>query len=125
MTTFRILIVDDEPMLRDIATLSLRRDPSLDVKAASSASEALAIAETWRPDLIMLDVVMPDTDGPGLLVRLREIPACRTIPVLFLTARARPEDAQRYAAMGVADVIAKPFNPATLAATVRRHLPGV
>ena len=67
----KILYVDDEPDIREIAVLSLQRDPSFDVRPCGSGREALEAVKEWRPDLVMLDVVMPDMDGPAILARLR------------------------------------------------------
>ena len=118
----RILYVDDEPDMRDIVSLALDREPAFDVRSCGSGREALEIAAEWRPDLVLLDVVMPDMDGPTTLARLREIPAGRSVPVVFLTARSQPSDIARLTAFGAAGVIAKPFSPMKLAATVKIYL---
>ena len=72
---------------------------------------------------MMLDVVMPDMDGPELLARIRARPASGALPVVFISARGLTRDADRLKALGATGIIAKPFNPMTLAATVRRFLP--
>jgi CheY-like chemotaxis protein len=118
----RILYVDDEPDMRDIVSLSLDREPSFDVRSCGSGREALDIVAEWRPDAILLDVVMPDMDGPTTLARLREIPAGRSVPVVFLTARSHPSEIARLMALGAAGVIAKPFSPLNLASTVKIYL---
>ena len=123
MSTYRILYVDDEPDMREIAVLSLRREPSFEVRACGSGAEALALLDSWDPDLLMLDVVMPGMDGPELLAQIQGRRADRTPPVLFISARARSQDADKLKSLGATGVIAKPFNPMTLAATVRRYLP--
>lgn len=123
MKTYRILCVDDEPMMREIAALSLKRDSSFEVRTCGSGSEALASLDAWWPDLVVLDVVMPVMDGPEFLVRLRERAPERAIPVVFVTARAQPEETERLKALGAVGVIRKPFNPATLASAVRAYLP--
>ena len=123
MKTYRILCVDDEPMMRDVAALSLRRDPAFEVRTCSSGPEALASLDSWWPDLVVLDVVMPVMDGPEVLARLRERAPERPVPVVFVTARAQHEETERLKALGAAGVVAKPFNPATLAAVLRAFLP--
>jgi CheY-like chemotaxis protein len=123
MSTFRILYVDDEPDMREIAVLSLRREPSFEVQACASGACALALVESWNPDLVLLDVVMPEMDGPELLSRLRAARGERTPPVVFISARGLTKDADKLKALGAAGVIPKPFNPITLAAQVRHYLP--
>jgi CheY-like chemotaxis protein len=118
----KILYVDDEPDIREIAVLSMGLDPSLDVRSCGSGQEALEILGSWRPDLVMLDVMMPDMDGPATLARLRETENGRDVPVVFITARSQPQDVDRFLGLGAVGVIAKPFNPRTLAATVKSHL---
>jgi CheY-like chemotaxis protein len=118
----RILYVDDEPDMRDIVSHALGREPSFDVRSCGSGREALDIAAEWRPDLVLLDVVMPDMDGPTTLARLREIPAGQSVPVVFLTARSHSSEVERLMGLGAAGVIAKPFSPLNLAATIQIHL---
>jgi CheY-like chemotaxis protein len=119
----RILYVDDEADMREIAVLSLERDASFEVRPCGSGREALGLAAEWRPDLILLDVVMPDMDGPATLGHLRDVASLRGVPVVFITARSQPEEVERLVALGATAVIAKPFNPMTLAATVKAFLP--
>ncbi len=123
MSTFRILYVDDEPDMREIAVLSLRREPSFEVRACASGDDALTLLESWNPDLVLLDVVMPDMDGPEVLARIRAAHGERTPPVVFVSARGLTRDAEKLRALGAAGIVPKPFNPVTLAATVRRFLP--
>ena len=75
-----------------------------------------------RPDVVLLDVMMPHLDGPGTLARIRQRPAHRATPVIFMTARAQPGEVDHYRALGALDVITKPFDPMTLAADVRAVL---
>jgi CheY-like chemotaxis protein len=118
----KILYVDDEPGMREIATLALEREPTFEVRACASGAEALDSLDEWRPDLVMLDVVMPDMDGPATLARMRATECGRHMPVVFITARSRPEDVEQLVALGAAGVIAKPFNPRTLADDVKAYL---
>ena len=120
--SFRILHVDDDPEVRDVVELLLGDDPILTVKSSACADEALAIAAEWAPDLIMSDAMMPGTDGPDLLVRLRKGASTAAIPVIFMTALSRPHEVEELKLRGAFAVIAKPFDRATLAETMRRHL---
>lgn len=118
----RILYVDDEPDIREIAELGLSLDPELEVRSAANGIEALALIGRWMPDLVLLDVMMPGMDGPSTLARLRENPATRELPVVFITARAQTQEMQNFATLDARGVIAKPFDPMTLAAQVRAFL---
>lgn len=125
MTSFRILHVDDDPLMRDIVELSLGLDPGLLMMACASGEEALAAVDGWQPHLILCDVMMPDMDGPALLARLRERADTANTPVAFITARAPADEIERLKSLGAVAVIVKPFDPATLAAMLRRHLHAV
>ncbi|AZO70103.1 MAG: response regulator [Mesorhizobium sp.] len=118
----RILYVDDEDDIREIAQMSLELDPQFEVRSSASGIEALTDAADWRPDLILLDVMMPDMDGPETLRRLGESPLTASIPVVFITARTQTHEVERYLAMGAVGVIAKPFDPMALAGEVRKLL---
>ena len=119
---FKILYVDDEDDIREIAVISLELDADLSVRACDSGAAALKLASEWLPDLILLDVMMPDMDGPETLERLRRAPETASIPVVFTTARTQPEDLKRFASLGAAEVISKPFDPMTLAEQARAIL---
>lgn len=114
-TLHSILYVDDEDDIREIVELSLRLDGTLDVATCASGSEALAYLEVRIPDLVVLDVMMPGLDGPSTLARMRERPECASVPVVFLTAKAQRDELERFLALGAIGVIAKPFDPMTLA----------
>jgi len=120
--TIRLLYVDDEEDIREVALLALELDPNFKVRVCSSGREALAVAPIWAPALILLDVMMPLMDGPATLVKLRELPELASAPVVFITARAQAAERQRLLALGATGVIAKPFDPMTLADTVRSFL---
>jgi len=113
-----ILYVDDEPDIRLVASMALGLDPSLHVDTADSGEQALALLPQMRPDLVILDVMMPGLDGPTTLARMRADPALRWIPVVFMTAKAMPEEQARYLQLGAAGVIPKPFDPMRLASQV-------
>ena len=122
--TIRILYVDDEPDIREVACLALELDPELEVRACGSGAEAIETAQVWQPQLILLDVMMPGLDGPATFERLKAIPSTAMIPTVFITARTQTRETDTFKQMGVAGVIAKPFDPMTLADTVRSFLPG-
>jgi CheY-like chemotaxis protein len=125
MTAVRVLHVDDEPDIREVVALSLSLDPSFSVRGCSSGGDALAAAAAWSPDLILLDVMMPNMDGPTTLTHLRQSPKTANIPVVFMTARAQPRELEHFVSLGAEGVIAKPFDPMTLAAAVRNYVGGV
>ena len=115
----RVLYVDDEPDIREIAQIALDLDPGLVVETVASGEEAIVKAAVWRPDLILLDVMMPDMDGPTTLACLRARDDTRSIPVVFITARTQTREVQRLRVLGARAVISKPFDPMLLAAQVR------
>lgn len=119
----RVLYVDDEADIREIVELALGLDPELEVRTAASGREALTILAEWPADIALLDVTMPDMDGPTLLERMREIPELRDLPVAFVTARAQRSELQTFATLDAKGVIAKPFDPVSLASQVRALLP--
>jgi CheY-like chemotaxis protein len=110
----RILVVDDEDHIREVAGLSLGAVGGFSVTTAESGSEGLAKAAAERPDAILLDVMMPEMDGPTTFRRLQSEPATRDIPVVLLTAKVQPADRARFDELGVTAVLTKPFDPMTL-----------
>jgi two-component system OmpR family response regulator len=120
--SYRILHVDDDPLMRDVVELALNFESEFVVMSCENGEEALAAVPGWEPDLIILDVKLPGIDGQAVLARLRENPATAKIPVIFITARCPPAERERLMALGAVAVIAKPFYPVKLAETVRRHL---
>jgi CheY-like chemotaxis protein len=122
MTTLRILHVDDEPDIREVVEISLSLDPGFATRNCSSGAEALVAAVDWQPDIILCDVMMPVMDGPATLMRLRENALTANIPVIFMTARAQTRELDRFRSLGALGVIPKPFDPMTLAASVRSYV---
>ena len=118
----RILYVDDEDDIREVAVFSLELDPEVEVRAAASGAEALEILKGWSPDLVLLDVMMPKMDGPATLVQIRTMSDHDEMPVVFITARTQAHEVQKFIDMGGAGVIAKPFEPMSLAATARSFI---
>jgi len=119
----KILYVDDEPDIRTIVELALGLDPGLDVRLAESGPAALAMltGTGWRPDLALLDMMMPEMLGSELLAHLRTLPELASVPALFVTASARSSDIEDYIALGASGVITKPFDPMSLAQVVRGY----
>ena len=122
MSAVRILHVDDEPDIREIVEMSLGLNPDFEVRACACGADAVATAAEWLPSLILLDVMMPGMDGPTTLTHLRKNPRTADIPILFMTARAQAREVQQFIALGAQGVISKPFDPMTLAVSVRSHL---
>lgn len=126
MTRLHVLHVDDEPDIREVAAMSLEIDEGISLTSAASGTEALDLLQRdLRPDVILLDVMMPELDGPGTLAQLRKLPGHEGTPVIFMTARAQSSEVNRYIALGAIGVIVKPFDPMSLAASVRDALAGV
>jgi CheY-like chemotaxis protein len=123
MTALRVLHVDDEPDIREVVELSLGFDPDVVTRGCGTGLEALSVAADWRPDIILLDVMMPEMDGPTTLARLRENSKTAEIPVVFMTARAQTRELETFRSLGAAGVLPKPFDPMTLAASVRSYVP--
>lgn len=109
-----LLVVDDEDPIREIATLTLELTSGWQVTGASSGAEALKLAMALHPDAILLDVMMPDFDGPSTYRMLRSNVATKDIPVIFLTAKVHSSDDEKFMQMGVQGIIAKPFDPLSL-----------
>lgn len=114
----RVLFVDDDSGIRALARLALERKGGFTVEICASGAEALKRAASFSPDVIILDVMMPGMDGIETLRALRKLPETASIPVIFLTANTRAEEVNRYREEGAVEVIAKPFDPLTLASTV-------
>ncbi|MCB9641040.1 MAG: response regulator [Myxococcales bacterium] len=115
----RILYVEDEPDIQAIAKLALEAIGQFTVHLCNNGSIALAEAESFAPDLILLDVMMPGMDGPSTLQALRGIPSIAQTPVIFMTAKAQAHEIEQYKALGALDVITKPFDPMKLSQQIR------
>ncbi|WP_339900193.1 response regulator [uncultured Gilvimarinus sp.] len=113
-----ILYVEDEPDIRAIAELALQTIGGFSLISCASGKEALIAAKEQVPDLIVLDVMMPEMDGPETLRRLREMPLMADVPAIFMTAKVQPDEIAEYHALGALDVIPKPFDPLSLAQRV-------
>jgi CheY-like chemotaxis protein len=118
----RILIIDDEDDIREVAALSLETVAGWDVAVASSGAQGLIRAAEYNPDAILLDVMMPGMDGPSTFRELRKNPLTSKIPVVLLTAKVQSTDQRRFADLGVEGVLFKPFDPLTLSAQIASAL---
>ena len=118
----RVLVIDDEDDIREIAQDCLEIMGGYEVFTASSGSEGLADARAHQPDAILLDMMMPDMDGSTTFQKLQEDASIKSIPVILLTAKVHSSDRLRFAELGVAGVIAKPFDPISLSSQVAKVL---
>jgi CheY-like chemotaxis protein len=114
MSPKRILLVDDEDDIREVAGISLEAVGGWQVSRASSGVEGIAKALAERPDAILLDVMMPGIDGTTTFKRLQAHPQTRSIPVILLTAKVQTADRHRFEELGVAGMLTKPFDPMAL-----------
>lgn len=110
----RILIIDDEPDISKIVKITLESIANFTVKVCHSGKDSLAVIPEFKPDLILLDVMMPGLDGPETFNQIRELPLQTEIPVIFITAKTQSPEIIKYKALGAIAVIAKPFDPMTL-----------
>jgi len=120
VTIRRVLIVDDDEDVRNITELAASRLGNWETTLAANGVEALEKARSDPPDVILLDVMMPELDGPATLVRLREDPVTAGVPVIFLTAKAQRGEVESYKALGACGVIVKPFEIRNFVAQVRQ-----
>jgi two-component system, OmpR family, response regulator len=114
-----ILCIDDEEDILEVMKLALEAVGGFTVNTCSHSRDAVKLAEQLKPDLIMLDVMMPGQDGPSTLKLLQSNDNLVRIPVIFMTARVQQSEVNEYLALGVKGVIAKPFDPMTLANQVK------
>lgn len=115
----RILYAEDEPDIQTIARFALVKLGGFDLEVCASGEEAVRKAPGFKPDLLLLDVMMPDMDGPAALEAIRQLPSLSEVPVIFMTAKIQAHEVDEYERLGAIGVIAKPFDPVTLAGQVR------
>lgn len=118
----KVLIVDDDDSIRKVAKLSLERIAGWEVICAESGRRGILLAERERPDAILLDVMMPELDGPNTFLLLQDNPLTRGVPVILLTAKVQAIDRKKFEGLGVASVLPKPFDPLTLSKQVAQSL---
>jgi two-component system alkaline phosphatase synthesis response regulator PhoP len=124
MSRRHVLLIEDEDDIREVAALSLEAVGGWQVSSAGGGAAGVEIAREEHPDAILLDVMMPDIDGPATLRRLQTDPRTQDIPVIFLTAKAQLADRRSFAELGVVGTVTKPFDPMTLADQVDAILRG-
>jgi len=114
----RILIIDDDDDIREVAALTLEATAGWTIYTAPCGRDGIDVALEQKPDAILMDVMMPEMDGPTTFKEMQQIPAIAGIPVVLLTAKVQGVDQRRFAGLGVAAVLFKPFDPLTLAAQI-------
>ena len=122
MTTRRILIIDDEYDIRAVAQLTLKTVAGWDVSIAASGAEGLRQAADEQPEVILLDVMMPDMDGIETFRALQANPATQSIPVILMTAKVQAEEQRQFTEIGVAGIIPKPFKAMKLPDQIAKTL---
>jgi CheY-like chemotaxis protein len=122
MTKKSILLIDDEETIQEVVQVGIEIESGWQVAIASSGLEGIDLAQTQQPDVILLDVMMPEMDGIDTLSRLKHNQKTSAIPVIFLTAKAQAEEKSQFKSLGVVDVITKPFNSMTLASQIAKIL---
>lgn len=115
----RILIAEDESDWQELHRMSLETVGGFTVKVCANGKEALKAAPSFKPDFLVLDVMMGDMTGMELITQMREVPALAETPFVFVTARAQPHELKEYESYGVADVISKPYDPMSFAERIR------
>jgi len=117
-----ILLIDDDTTIQEVVQVGIQIEAGWQVAIASSGAAGIDLAQNQQPDLILLDVMMPEMDGIETLSRLKNNNKTSAIPVIFLTAKAQAEEKNQFQKLGVVDVITKPFNSMTLASQVAKIL---
>lgn len=114
----KILYVEDDEDIAEIAIITLEEIGGFEVCHCFSGAAALQQLTQFEPQLILMDIMMPEMDGPTTLREMRKLAQWQEVPVVFMTARVQTHEQQAYLALGAAGVIAKPFDPATLCTTI-------
>ena len=113
-----ILCVDDEDDILEVTKLCLESIGGFRVTCCDSGAKIVSMVESEKPDLILLDVMMPSMDGPSALKFLQQSTAPPHVPVVFMTARVQPAEVSEYLSLGAVGVVAKPFDPMQISAQV-------
>ncbi|MDH3325952.1 MAG: response regulator [Gammaproteobacteria bacterium] len=116
----KILYVEDEPDIAQVAKLALETVGGFTIEICENGQIALDKGPAFQPDLVLMDVMMPEMDGPTALQEMQKMPEFKDVPVIFMTAKVQPVEIAEYKALGAVDVIPKPFDPMTLAEQVRQ-----
>jgi CheY-like chemotaxis protein len=116
----RISVVEDDRDISSIIQLALEEVGGFELQLCNSGAEAIEKVPDFDPDIIILDFMMPDMNGSETLASLKKIPSIANTPVIFMTARVQTRDVEEYQSLGIAGIIAKPFDPMSLADEVRQ-----
>ena len=111
----KILIVEDDLDIILIVEIGLRDVSGLEVQSVTNGQEALDRLEIWKPDLVLMDIMMPILSGPGAAARMLESEETKDIPVVFMTAKSESENIEKYKAPNILEVLIKPIDPMVLA----------
>lgn len=114
----KVVLADDDHDIRAIAETSLTQVGGWEVTIASSGQEALQKIRQVHPDLILLDVMMPEMDGLATFRKVREIEGFENTPIIFITSKVQTHELESYFSLGVTGCISKPFDPMTLPAEI-------
>ena len=123
MIAWRVLLAEDDPLVAQ-TTMDILAELPVEVSVVGSGREALERTQAAHPDLLLLNTVLPELDGFKVATALKANPETRDIPIIFMTAKVQPVEVAQLKSLGAAGVIAKPFDPMTLAAEVRTLLSG-
>jgi len=115
----RILYVEDEPDIQAIARIALENVGGFILKICSSGQEAIDAGPDFKPDLLLLDVMMPGMNGVTTLQELHKLPGLKKTPAMFMTAKVHPQEIEQLLGEGAIDVIPKPFDPMTLSENIK------
>jgi len=115
----KILHVEDDLDIQAIAQIALETIGGFEILQCSSGQDALKAAPDFKPDLFLLDVMMPGMTGPETLAALRELPGMADVPAIFMTAKAQRDEVAEFLALGAIEVVVKPFEPMELAGEIR------
>ncbi len=113
--SYKVLYVDDNDAIRDVVEMCLEISDELEVRTCSSGGESIDVAMDWRPDLVLMDVMMPGIDGITAFKMMKERPELADVNLVFVTARVQKSEIAEYMELGAAGVIEKPFVPMELA----------
>ena len=115
----KILYVEDEPDIAQVAQLALETVGGFTLEICENGQIALDKGPAFKPDLVLMDVMMPEMDGPTALKEMQKMPEFEGVPVIFMTAKVQPSEIEEYKTLGAVDVIPKPFDPMALAEQVK------
>lgn len=115
----RVMCIEDDPDIRLILDFSLGRLGGYSVCLCASGQEALDKVDNFRPQLVLLDVMMPEMSGPQTLIKLRELACMQGVPIVFLTAKAMQDEVEELLSCAATGIIVKPFDPVALADNIR------